>query len=52
MQVWRRGSGTEAANNIAVKSIQNGPVVMLDMMLKSKPVNHLNVTLHFPQQQC
>lgn len=42
--------GVQAANNIVVKSIQNVPVVMLNMMLKSKPVNHLNVTLYFPQQ--
>lgn len=52
MQVRCKGSGTETANNIAVKSIQNVPYVMLDIMLKSKPVNHLNVTLYFPQQQC
>lgn len=52
MQVRCRGSGMEAANNIAVKSIENVPVVMSDIMLKSKPVNHHSVTLYFPQQQC
>lgn len=52
MQVLSRDSGTEAAKNIVVKSIQNVPVIILDIMLKSKPVNHLNITLYFLQQQC